>query len=87
MSIDGLSAPPELLLSIQAAKLFIAALGDGVAAEAAQVLYEQASSPKRVEVLPVDAHGTDLLSATRGEEVQRLILSTLDRYTAAPPTP
>jgi pimeloyl-ACP methyl ester carboxylesterase len=87
VSIDGLSAPPELLLSIQAAKLFIAALGDGVAAEAAQVLYEQASSPKRVEVLPVDAHGTDLLTASRGEEVQRLILSTLDRYTAAPPTP
>ena len=87
VSIDGLSAPPELLLSIQAAKLFIAALGDGVAAEAAQALYEQASSPKRVEVLPVDAHGTDLLTESRGEEVQRLIISTLDRYTAAPPTP
>jgi pimeloyl-ACP methyl ester carboxylesterase len=87
VSIDGLSATPELLLSIQAAKLFIAALGDGVAAEAAQLLYEQASSPKRVEVLPVDAHGTDLLTANRGEEVRRLILSTLDRYTAASPTP
>lgn len=87
VSIDGLSATPELLLSIQAAKLFIASLGDGVAADAAQLLYEQASSPKRVEVLPVDAHGTDLLSANRGEEVQRLILSTLDRYTAPPPTP
>jgi pimeloyl-ACP methyl ester carboxylesterase len=87
VSIDGLSATPELLLSIQAAKLFIASLGDGVAADAAQLLYEQASSPKRVEVLPVDAHGTDLLTANRGEEVQRLILSTLDRYTAPPPTP
>jgi hypothetical protein len=87
VSIDGLSASPELLLSIQAAKLFIAGLGDGVAADAAQLLYQQASSPKRVEVLPVDAHGTDLLTANRGEEVQRLILGTLDRYTASTPTP
>jgi dienelactone hydrolase len=87
VSVDGLTATPELLLSIQAAKLFIAGLGDGAAADAAQLLYEQASSPKRVEVLPVDGHGTELLTTSRGEEVRRLILSTLDRYTAPPPTP
>jgi hypothetical protein len=40
-----------------------------------------------VEVLPVDGHGTELLATGRGEEVQQLILSTLDRYTAPPPTP
>ena len=84
VAIDGLSLTPELLLTIQAAKLFIAALGDGEAATAAQQLYDLASSPKREEIVPVDGHGTDLLRSNQGEEVQRLILSTIEQYTGAP---
>jgi dienelactone hydrolase len=84
VSIEGLAATPELLLTIQATKLFIAALGDGVAADAAQQLYTEASAPKRVEILPVDGHGTDMLTQSRGEEVQRLILTTLAAATTEP---
>ena len=87
VSIEGLSATPELMLSIQAGKLFVAALGDGVAADAAQQLYDEASPPKRVEILPVDGHGSDLLTGPRGEEAQRLILTTLAQYTQPRPTP
>jgi hypothetical protein len=75
---------PELLLTVQAAKLFIAALGDGEAATSAQQLYDLSSSPKREEIIPVDGHGTDLLRSNQGEEVQRLILSTLQQYMGAP---
>jgi dienelactone hydrolase len=82
VSIEGLSATPESLLSIQGTKLFVAALGDGVAADAAQQLYREASAPKRVEIIPVDGHGTEMLSESRGDEVQRLIISTLDTATA-----
>jgi pimeloyl-ACP methyl ester carboxylesterase len=84
VSIEGLAATPELLLTVQATKLFIAALGDGVAADAAQQLYNEASAPKRVEILPVDGHGTDMLTQSRGEEVQRLILSTLANVATNP---
>jgi alpha-beta hydrolase superfamily lysophospholipase len=80
VAIDGLSLTPEQLLTIQSAKLFIASLGDGEAATSAQQLYDLASSPKREEIIPVDGHGTDLLRSNQGEEVQRLILSTLDQY-------
>ena len=85
VSIEGLSATPEALLSIQGTKLFVAALGDGVAADAAEQLYREASAPKRVEIVPTDGHGTDMLTEGRGEEVQRLILSTLDAATAEAP--
>jgi dienelactone hydrolase len=85
VSMEGLSATPESLLSIQGTKLFVAALGDGVAADAAQQLYREASAPKRVEIVPADGHGTDMLSESRGEEVQRLIISTLDTATARTP--
>jgi pimeloyl-ACP methyl ester carboxylesterase len=84
LAIEGLSVTPELLLTVQAAKLFIASLGDGEAATSAEQLYDLASSPKREEIIAVDGHGTDLLTSNQGEEVQRLILSTLDQYMQAP---
>jgi pimeloyl-ACP methyl ester carboxylesterase len=84
LAIEGLSVTPELLLTVQAAKLFIASLGDGESATSAQQLYDLSSSPKREEIIPVDGHGTDLLTSNQGEEVQRLILSTLDQYMRAP---
>ena len=76
--IEGLSVDATLLSQIVAGKLFIAGVGDAAAAASAQTLYEQAPPPKRVEILPADDHGTDLLTGSRGEVVRRLIETYLE---------
>jgi pimeloyl-ACP methyl ester carboxylesterase len=80
LSIEGLSADPALLQSISAAKLFIAGVGDGSAAEAAEELFATSPPPKRVEIVPADDHGTDLLTGAQAESVKRLIEVTLSQY-------
>jgi hypothetical protein len=42
------------------------------------MLYEQAPPPKRVEIVPADDHGTDLLSGAQAEVVRRLIEVALE---------
>jgi len=75
---EGLSVTPELLSTIDAGKLFIAGVGDGSAAQAAQTLYDVAPPPKAIEIVPADDHGTDLLTGSRGEAVKRLIEVALE---------
>jgi pimeloyl-ACP methyl ester carboxylesterase len=82
-SIEGLNADAALLQRVTANKLFVAGVGDASAAASAQDLFEIAPPPKRVEFPPADDHGTDLLTGSRGEEVQRIIETYLEQF--APP--
>ncbi|HEV8057249.1 MAG TPA: alpha/beta fold hydrolase, partial [Actinomycetota bacterium] len=61
-SIEGLVVDAPLLQREQANKLFIAGVGDATAAASAEHLSEIAPPPKRVAIIPVDDHGTDLLT-------------------------
>jgi pimeloyl-ACP methyl ester carboxylesterase len=80
MSIEGLVVDPVVLSNVTAAKLFIAGVGDASAARDAQTLEAQSPPPKRVEIVPADDHGTDLLTGPRGEDVRRLIEVYLEQY-------
>jgi pimeloyl-ACP methyl ester carboxylesterase len=82
-SIEGLSADPELLQRLSVGKLFVAGVGDATAADAAQELYATSPPPKRVEIVPADDHGTDLLTGAQGEVVKRLIEGALAQYAPA----
>lgn len=83
-SIEGLDADAALLQRVDANKLFIAGVGDAAAAASAEQLYEIAPPPKRPEIVPADDHGTDLLTGSRGEAVQRIIETYLAQF--APPS-
>ena len=82
-SIEGLVVDAALLQREQANKLFVAAVGDAEAAASAQHLYEIAPPPKRVEIFPADDHGTDLLTGSHGEAVQRLVETYLAEFAPA----
>jgi pimeloyl-ACP methyl ester carboxylesterase len=74
----GLTAPPETLAAVTAPKLFVAADGDGTAAQTAQAFFEQTPPPKRVEILFGTEHGSDLLEGRQSEAVRRLIVRFLE---------
>jgi dienelactone hydrolase len=78
VAIEGLVTDGPMLSRVTAAKLFIAGVGDATAAADAQTLYERSPPPKRVEIVPSDDHGTDLLSGGQGEVVRRLIENHLE---------
>ncbi|MFL5767521.1 MAG: alpha/beta hydrolase [Actinomycetota bacterium] len=80
LSFEGLTIDPTTLQNVEAPKLFIAGNGDTTAAQAAQQLYDQALGSRRIEIVPTDDHGTDLLTGTRGEEVQKLITTYLAQF-------
>jgi pimeloyl-ACP methyl ester carboxylesterase len=82
-SIEGLSADAALLQRVGANKLFIAGVGDASAAASAEELDEIAPPPKRLELVPADDHGTDLLTGSRGEAIQRLIETYLAQFAPA----
>jgi hypothetical protein len=82
-SIEGLNADAALLQRVDANKLFIAGVGDASAAASAEQLYAIAPPPKRPEIVPADDHGTDLLTGSRGEEVQRIIETYLAQFAPA----
>lgn len=79
VAIEGLVADAPLLSRITVGKLFIAGVGDASAAADAQTLYDRSPPPKRVEILPSDDHGTDLLTGGQGEVVRRLIETQLEQ--------
>lgn len=79
-SIEGLSAGADVVQGVAAAKLFLAGNGDTVAAQAAQVFYEESAAPKRVEILTTSDHGTDLLEGNQAELARNLIIGWLTRY-------
>jgi pimeloyl-ACP methyl ester carboxylesterase len=79
--IDSLSAGTEVLANITGAKLFIAGLGDPAgAAQAAESLDAQSPDPKRIEIVPTDDHGTDLLTGGQGTHVTQLIDAWLAQF-------
>ncbi len=79
--IDSLSAGTEILANITGAKLFVAGLGDPAgAAQAAESLEAQSPDPKRIEIVPTDDHGTDLLTGGRGTQVTQLIDAWLAQF-------
>ncbi len=82
-SIQGSAADASLLQRVSANKLFIAGVGDAVAAASAEQLYATAPPPKRVEIVPADDHGTDLLTGPQGEVVSRLIETYLAQFAPA----
>jgi pimeloyl-ACP methyl ester carboxylesterase len=73
----GLAAPLQVVQAVDEPKLFLAAEGDGPAAQAAQDFYNSAPGPKRVEILIGDEHGTDILEGGQAEVARRLILDFL----------
>lgn len=79
-AIDGLTAGPDVLQAVDAAKLFIAGNVDGNAAVTAQTFYDESVQPKRVEPLTTADHGTDLLEGNQGENVRTLITSWLQQH-------
>jgi pimeloyl-ACP methyl ester carboxylesterase len=83
-SIEGLVVDSAVLSNVTAAKLFIAGVGDAPAASDAETLYERSPPPKRVEILPADDHGTDLLEGPQGEVVRRLIEAYLEVQAGGP---
>jgi hypothetical protein len=82
--IQGLSASADVLTRLGAAKLFVAGIGDpSGAADAAEQLYAESPPPKRVEIIPANDHGTDLLTGSRGEDVRTLVLNYLEQYSTS----
>jgi pimeloyl-ACP methyl ester carboxylesterase len=83
-SIEGLDANAALLQRVDANKLFIAGVGDAAAAASAEEFYEIAPPPKAApEIVPADDHGTDLLTGSRGEAVQRIVETYLAQFAPA----
>jgi dienelactone hydrolase len=81
---EGLSIDGPTLQNVEAPKLFVAGTGDAGAAQAAQQLYDESLGARRLEIVPAGEHGTDLLTGSRGEEVQKLVLSYLAQFRTAP---
>lgn len=88
ISVDGLTVQPEILVAASAAKLFLAGNADATAADDAQRMYDLSVPPKRVEIVPSDDHGTDLLLGNQGPNVRAILASWLARFlpVQAPPT-
>jgi len=80
IAIGGLVASPETLVAIPSAKLYVAGNGDASAATEAQRLYDLSVPPKRVEIVPSDDHGTDLLEGNQGPNVRRLLSVWLAQF-------
>ncbi|MGZ8610855.1 MAG: alpha/beta hydrolase family protein [Actinomycetota bacterium] len=79
VSIEGLVADAPALSKVTVGKLFVAGVGDTAAAGDAQALYDRSPPPKRLEIVPSDDHGTDLLGGGQGEVVRRLIETQLEQ--------
>ncbi len=79
-SIDGLTAGPDVVQAVTAAKLFLAGDGDASAAQTAQAFYDESIPPKRVEILTTGDHGTDILEGNQAENAKKLILDWLGQH-------
>src|SRR5688500_3597924 len=78
-SIEGLVFDGALLSRVSVGELFIAGVGDAVAANDAESLHAQAPPPKRIVIVPADDHGTDLLTGGGAEDVSRMIETFLEQ--------
>jgi pimeloyl-ACP methyl ester carboxylesterase len=79
-AIEGLTAGPDVLQTVDAAKLFLAGNADANAAETAQALYDESILPKRVEILTTADHGTDILEGSQAEIARNLIVGWLGQH-------
>lgn len=79
-AIEGLTAGPNVLQTVTAAKLFLAGNVDGNAAATAQAFYDETLQPKRVEILTTADHGTDILEGNQAEIARNLITGWLGLY-------
>jgi pimeloyl-ACP methyl ester carboxylesterase len=83
--LSGLAVGRSDLALVTGAKLYIAGLGDPAAsATAADAMTAMSPQPVQEEILPVDDHGTDLLTSSHGEQVQELIEQWFTRWLAPP---
>jgi len=80
IAIDGLDASPAVLSAASAAKLFVAGNADATAAADAQRMYDLSVPPKRVEILPTENHGTDMLEGNQGPNLRGVLTSWLARF-------
>jgi pimeloyl-ACP methyl ester carboxylesterase len=80
VTTGALTVSPETLVAATAAKLFIAGTGDATAATDAQRMYDQSVPPKRVEIVPSDEHGSDLLEGNQGPNVRGLLAVWLAQF-------
>jgi pimeloyl-ACP methyl ester carboxylesterase len=85
--LSGLHVGPPELETVTGAKLYIAGLGDPAgAAASADALAAIGPQPVDEEIIPVDDHGTDLLTSSHGDQVQQLVEGWFTHWLAAPPT-
>jgi uncharacterized protein len=79
-AIEGLTAGPDVLQTVSAAKLFLAGNVDATAAATAQAFYDETLQPKRVEILTTADHGTDILEGNQAEIARNLIVGWLGQH-------
>ncbi len=79
-AIEGLTAGPDVLQTVGAAKLFLAGNVDGNAAATAQAFFAETLQPKRVEILTTADHGTDILEGNQAENARTLITNWLEQH-------
>ena len=85
--LSGLAVGQPELQTVTGAKLYIAGLGDPAgAAASAEALAALGPQPVNEEIVPVDAHGTDLLTSSHGEQLQAMIEQWFLKW-LAPPAP
>jgi pimeloyl-ACP methyl ester carboxylesterase len=83
--LSPLAVGPAELASVSGAKLYVAGLDDPAGAAAAADAMSAASPPPvREEIVPVDDHGTDLLTGSHGEQVQQLVEQWFTHWLAPP---
>jgi pimeloyl-ACP methyl ester carboxylesterase len=82
-SFEGMDLTPDVLTRIAAAKLFVAGVDDGSAAESAQMLYDHSPPPKRLEILTTGDHGTDILEGNQAGPGGTLLLNYLAQHADA----
>jgi pimeloyl-ACP methyl ester carboxylesterase len=80
VAFQGLSASPDVLSRVSAAKLFLAGHEDTDAAQSVDTFYAQSVQPKRPVILTTGDHGTDILSGNQAGIASTEILNWLDRY-------
>ena len=83
-AIEGLTAGPDVLQTVDAAKLFLAGNVDANAAATAQAFYDETLQPKRVEILTTADHGTDILEGNQAEIARNLIVGWVGQYVPVP---
>lgn len=72
-SFAGLDILPADLETLEGEKLFVVAAGDEVAPDIRE-MFRLAGEPKRLEVFPGSAHGTEILASPQGERLRALVL-------------